>query len=110
MCVDVINFFGRYPGMFEGDLHATRGAFTVCRWCGPMISVRRKSVTDKFAVNLRTSRLSMFEFFHHYDSCAFAHDKSIAVAVERSRSTLGLVIAGAKRFHGRKSGKPYCHD
>src|SRR6266566_1953797 len=96
MCVNVIDLFWRYPRMLERHLHGAHGTVTICRWCGHMISIRRKSVTGEFAVNLRTSRLSMFEFFHHYDSCAFAHDKAVAVAVERSRSAFGLVVARAK--------------
>src|SRR6266513_3875511 len=88
MGVDVINLAGRNTCMFERQLHSACRTFAVWWRRGHVIGVRRKSVAGKFTVYLGATRLRMFEFFHDQDSCAFAHDKTIAVAVERPGSPL----------------------
>src|ERR1700720_240519 len=101
--VDVINLVWGKAGMFERELHGARGAFAV-RWrSSHVVGVCRKSVAREFAVNLRAASFRVFQLFHDNNTGAFAHDKSIAIAVERSRSALGLVVARAERSHGRET-------
>src|SRR5216110_102241 len=103
MRIDVVNLVGRNPGMFESQLHGACRTFTVWWRRGHVISIRRESISREFAVNLRAARFRVFEFFHHYNAGAFADDKPVAVAVERSGSAFWLVVACAEGFHGRKS-------
>ena len=70
-----------------------------------MVGVCSKSVAREFAINFRAARFRVFQLFHDNNTGAFAHNKAIAIAVERSRSALGLVVARAQRSHGGESRK-----
>src|SRR5206468_8683424 len=70
---------------------------------GHVIGISRESISCELAVNLRAALFRVFELFHHDNAGAFAHDKTVAVAVERPGSAFGLIIARAESFHGRKS-------
>src|SRR6202022_2939372 len=103
--VDVINLVWGNAGMFERELHGARGAFAV-RWrSSHVVGVCSKSVSREFAINLRAARFRVFQLFYDNNTGAFAHAKAIAIAVERSRSALGLVVARAERSHGGETCK-----
>src|ERR1700730_11166710 len=103
--VDVINLVWGKAGMFERKLHGARGAFAV-RWrSSHVVGVCSKSVAREFAVNHRAASFRVFQLFHYNNTCAFAHDKAIAITVERSRSALGLVVARAESSHGGETCK-----
>ncbi len=89
--------------MFERELHGAGGAFAIRRRSGHVVGVPRKSVAREFAINLRAPRFGVFQLFHHDYPRAFAHDKAVAIPVERSRGALGFIVAGAERSHGRKT-------
>ena len=46
----------------------------------------------------------MFQFFEDDDAGAFAHDETVAVFIERTRSVSRVIVARAEGFHRRKAG------
>lgn len=47
----------------------------------------------------------MFQFFEDDDAGAFAHDETVAVFIERTRSVSRVIVARAEGFHRRKAGQ-----
>ena len=85
--------------MVERHLHRARRAFAVGRRRGHVIGVAGKSVAGEFAPDFRAARFGVLEFFDHHHAGAFAHDESVAIAIERPRGALRFVVARAERFH-----------
>jgi hypothetical protein len=67
----------------HGNLHRARGAFAIGRRRGHMVGIGGKSVSGQLAINLRAARLRVFQLFDDNDASALAHDKSVAVPIER---------------------------
>ena len=68
-----------------------------------MMRVGGVAVADDFAINVRAALFGVFQFLEHEDARAFAHDKAVAVLVERARGVLGIVVARAHGAHGAKA-------
>src|SRR5439155_11993145 len=85
--------------MLKRQLHGACRAFAIRWWSRHMISIGRKTVSYNFTVHLRATRFGMLQFLHDHNSCALAHDETVAVAIERPGSTLRFIVACAERFH-----------
>src|SRR5208283_1152305 len=60
-------------------------------------------VTGHFAIDFRTALPGMFQFLQHDDARALAHDKSVAILVEWTRSVLWIVVRRAHAVHRAKA-------
>ena len=108
--VDVGDVLGVQAGVAQGHLHAAGGAFAFRGGGGHVIGVGGVAVADDLAVDPRAALLRVFEFFEHQHAGALAHDKAVALLVERPRGVLGIVVAGAHRFHGAEAADADGHD
>src|SRR5439155_17768763 len=68
--------------MLKRQLHGACRAFAIRWWSRHMISIGRKTVSYNFTVNLRATRFGMLQFLHDHNSCALAHDETVAVVEE----------------------------
>ncbi len=108
--VDVGNVRRIQPGRAQRHAHAAGRAFAARGGRGHMVRVGGVAVARHFGVNARAAGLGVLQFLQHHHAAAFAHDKSVAVAVERSRSVLGIVVAGAQGAHGAKAAQAQRND
>src|SRR4029077_17048338 len=92
MGVDIVNLIRRYPGMLQRKLHCARGALAIWRRRGHMVRIGGEAVSCDFAIDFRTARFGVLQFLPHHNARAFAHHKTIAVAIERARRALRLVV------------------
>src|SRR5947209_8253738 len=69
-----------------------------------------ESVARDLAINFCPAFPGMFKFFDDANSRAFAHDKAIAVAIERAGGALRFVVAFAERSHRGKAGEAEFDD
>ena len=69
-----------------------------------VVSIGIAAVAADFTVDVSTALFSMFQFFEDDDAGAFAHDETVAVFIERTRSVSRVIVARAEGFHRRKAG------
>src|SRR4029078_8602353 len=68
------------------------------------------AITDDLSVNPRATFLRGFELFENQDSRALADNKTVAIALERSRGVQWIVVVGRQRSHGRKARDTHRRD
>src|SRR5262249_29187857 len=96
--------------MVQCHLHGPRRAFAIWRRGRHVICIGRNAVSSEFTVDLRSARLGMLQFLHHYNSRAFADDETVSLAIKRSGSAFRLTVARAERFHCGKSSEANLDD
>ena len=70
-----------------------------------MVAIGVVPKTDQFRINVGTTGFRVFVFFEHNRTRAFTDDKTIAVAVKRSRRKLRRIILHAGRKQRIKYGR-----
>lgn len=67
-----------------------------------VVSIGIAAVAADFTVDVSTALFSMFQFFEDDDAGAFAHDETVAVFIERTRSVSRVIVARAEAFIAAK--------
>ena len=106
MGVDVIDLLRVDSTVFHGDLDRPRSPIALRHRSGHVVGVRRASVTGNLAINPGSSAFGVLIFLEDHDAGSLAHDKAVAVAVERPAGLLRLVISQAHRLHGCEAADP----
>ena len=91
--VDVIHLCGLELRILERVAHDAESAFAVVRGSGEMERVAAHAVSHDFGQNGRAAALGELQLFENQDARAFAHDETIAVAIERPGCVRGIVVA-----------------
>ena len=68
------------------------------------------SVTDDFGEDVGVAAFSVFEFFDNENACAFAHNESVALSVERAAGMERIVVTGTECLEGAEPGQAERHD
>ena len=79
------------------------GAFATGGRGSQVMGVRCISVAGEFGVNARPARLGMPHFLKDNHASAFAHDETVAFAVERPGGFFRVVVPRAHGFHRAKA-------
>src|ERR1043166_2413334 len=108
--VNVIDIARRNLRVVEGGSHRRRGSFAIFWRRSHVMRVSGESIACDLAINFRPALLRVLELFDHANSRAFAHDESVPVAIEWTRSALRLIVAPAQGPHRRKSGETEFDD
>ena len=99
--VDVVDVLGLDAGPLDGRLHGPVRAVPALGGCGDMVGVAGHAVTDHLGIDAGAARRGMFVGFQDDGSGALAHDEPVAVAIERPRCLLRLVVEpGRQRSTG----------
>ena len=75
-----------------------------------MIGISTDPIAHQLGVNLRAALFGVLQFLDHHHPGAFAHDKTIAAAVEGAGRAFRLIIPGGKSLHIAKTGIPHGQD
>ena len=71
---------------------------------GDVVRVGRDAVAEQLGVDLRPARLRVLELLDHDHPGRLAHHEAVALAVERPRAALGIVVAPRDRAHRAEPG------
>ena len=99
--IEVLHLVGIDLRIRQGTAHGA--AWAVHVGCCHMTGVCASSIANQLGINTSTTRFSVFIFFQHHHTCAFAQHKTVAVTVPRTRRSLRVIIAGGKGSHGGKA-------
>ena len=75
-----------------------------------VISISGHTVAYYLSVDTRAATTCMFYLFEDHDPCAFADHKPIAVAIERTTGTFGVVVARGEGAHRRETRHGHRRD
>ena len=84
MRIDVVDIGRRDARPLQRSAHASEGAVAVLGRRSDVIGVAGEAIADDFGIDLRAARFGVLEFFDNHDTCALAHDKTVAILVIRA--------------------------
>ena len=65
-----------------------------------VVGICAHACAGNFAIDLCAACLGVFKFFEHENTCAFAHDETVAALAEGAAGALRIVVAGGESVHG----------
>src|SRR3990167_2256665 len=92
MGIDMLHLARRNIGLAQRLLHGPASTVTVLRAGGEVIGIGTGAVTDQFRQRLRAAGHCMLQGLDYQQAGPLGHDETIAVAVERPRGLLGLIV------------------
>ncbi len=104
--VDVADLLGRDAAVPQRHAHRARRTVGVLVRRGDVVGIVGRAVAEHLAQDRRAAALGVFVLLEHQGGSAFAHHEAVAVAVERPRGALGIVVATRYRLQRAEAGEP----
>ena len=101
--IDVLDIGGVQFRILQGNLHCLACASALIIRCCNVNCIARHAKAQELGIDARSACLRMLEFFHDNDSRAFGKYESIAIAIEWSTRTGGIIVARTEGLHCRET-------